>query len=193
VSPATAAIGDVGLRMVDPVDWFYTAVDCMSDACSSVDVLFAILPLLPGGLSKIGKFSTIQDADNAIKGVGQVVRHSPAMPEVARLYQATITGIQPGWEILRNGVRFDGVRFNDIGQAILLDAKYANGIDSFYFKTNLSFVQDKMLTEAYDQLRAADGLAIEWHVSDNTTAKAIRALFNEYDINISVIYTPVSP
>jgi RHS repeat-associated protein len=50
VSPSTTAIGNAGLRMVDPVDWAYTAGECFSGNCSGIDIAFGLLPVVNGGL-----------------------------------------------------------------------------------------------------------------------------------------------
>jgi RHS repeat-associated protein len=50
VSPSTTAIGNAGLRMVDPADWVYTAGECFSGNCSGIDIAFGLLPVVNGGL-----------------------------------------------------------------------------------------------------------------------------------------------
>jgi hypothetical protein len=38
VDATTAEVGDAGIRMVDPVDMFYTGIECLSGDCSSTDI-----------------------------------------------------------------------------------------------------------------------------------------------------------
>jgi RHS repeat-associated protein len=50
VDPVTSAVGDAALRFVDPIDAVFTGVECLQGQCSGVDILFAILPVVNGGL-----------------------------------------------------------------------------------------------------------------------------------------------
>ncbi len=52
VSPLQVDVQDALLRTCDPYDWFRTAQDCASGQCNALDVTFAVLPLVSGGLAR---------------------------------------------------------------------------------------------------------------------------------------------
>jgi hypothetical protein len=99
---------------------------------------------------------------------GSWVRRQVSMSDAARAYQQFVTGAESGFEFLRNGIHFDGARLTDTGEMILLDAKHAPaGAGSFYSKVGTEgWARQQVLTEAQNQLKAADGLTVQWHVSD---------------------------
>jgi hypothetical protein len=91
-------------------------------------------------------------------------------------------------------VASDGVRLSNNGNPVLLDAKHAGaGSDSFYNKLQLPFARRSVLEEAHRQLRAADGLQIEWLVSDSRVRDALEKFFNVQGVNINVKYVKWSP
>ena len=71
VDPTTAAIGDAALRIVDPADWFYTGVDCLSGNCSGTDILLGMLPLVNGGLDDA--VDAARALDNAAEQAGESI------------------------------------------------------------------------------------------------------------------------
>jgi hypothetical protein len=118
--------------------------------------------------------------------LGSWVSHGMGMSDEARAYQQFITGAEAGFEFLRNGVHFDGIRLSPTGEAILLDAK--SGAD-FSKVGGEPFVKEIVLKEARRQLGAAGGLMIQWHVQDNATSEALQALFMQEGIAIDVVWT----
>jgi RHS repeat-associated protein len=120
--------------------------------------------------------------------LGRWASRSVSMNDAARMYQQYVTGAEAGYEFLRNGVYFDGIRMTDAGEAVLLDAKA--GAD-FYSKVGHEpFVKNAVLTEAQRQLGAANGLMIQWHIQDYATWEALRDLFRQQEIMIEVKWTP---
>ncbi len=113
------------------------------------------------------------------------------MSEEARAYQEYVTGGEPGFEFLRNGVHFDGIRLTDAGESVLLDAKCASsGVESLYSKVNgLPFAPEKVLKEVRRQQAAADGMPIEWHVSNPTAFQALQDIFREAGVGVNVVLT----
>ncbi len=129
------------------------------------------------------------------KGLGQWVQNAPHMSAEALDYQEFVTGVKKGFEFLRNGVHFDGLRVTEAGETVLLDAKYAGaGADSLYSKVGkLPFAAKEVREKALRQIAAAEGLRIEWHVSDRTAWQALKKFFKREGFGIDVIFTPWSP
>ena len=108
----------------------------------------------------------------------------------ARNYQEQITGRQ-GQAFLRNGVKFDGF---DAQTGALLEAKgpgYANFLDEdgnwkawFESSGGVRALED----QAKNQLKAAGGSPVIWHVAEENAANAIRDLVK--DFGIKVVFTP---
>ena len=79
VDPATAAFGEAALRFVDPVDWVYTGIDCLSGNCSGTDLLFGLLPFVNGGLDDaadaakaLNSTDALAHADDLVETAGQL-------------------------------------------------------------------------------------------------------------------------
>ncbi|MCC6539465.1 MAG: hypothetical protein IT162_18075 [Bryobacterales bacterium] len=110
-------------------------------------------------------------------------------------YQKQITGAPPGTEYkvplsTRKGgvVDFDGF---DPNRGVLLDAKDFNKWppDSPPFLRNKAI--DDLAKEAQDQLRAAQGTPIEWHVSTAQKAQEVADILADRGLDgIRVIHTP---
>ena len=103
----------------------------------------------------------------------------------AKAYQQQITKRPAGVAFELNGVNFDGV--NAVGE--LIEAKgpgYGHLFDQ-------GWAMDRVLKQARDQLQAARGVPIVWHVAEEDAAKAIRAEFRQNNLPIQVIYTKPVP
>jgi len=115
---------------------------------------------------------------------------SEAMSARAAAYQAQITG-RAGQAYVVNGVRFDG-----LVNGVLVDAKgpgYANFVTNGVFRD--WFTGEKaLLDQARQQIAAAHGAPITWHVAEQEAVDAIRALFARWHIaGINVVHTSVVP
>ena len=89
-------------------------------------------------------------------------------------------------------------KWDEAGEAILLDAKYASsGADSFYSKVNsLPFARDRVLNMAWEQIDAAEKAGIgriEWHISHSEAASALEELFERSQIDIDIVHTAWQP
>lgn len=78
VDPATAAVGEAALRFVDPVDWVYNGVECLSGNCSGTDVLLGMLPFVNGGMDDaadaakaLNSTDALAHADDVVETAGQ--------------------------------------------------------------------------------------------------------------------------
>jgi len=78
VDPTTVAVGKAGLRMVDPIDWVYTGVECFSGNCSIIDIAFGLFPIVNGGLDDgadaaraLGSTDALAHADDVVETAGQ--------------------------------------------------------------------------------------------------------------------------
>src|SRR5262245_9074303 len=110
------------------------------------------------------------------------------MSPLASQYQKQITGLARDKAYVVNGVKFDGY-FN----AVLLEAKgigYAKLIRELGPK-DLRDLAAKTLKQAKDQLKAANGVPIQWHFAEKEVADRVRELFAYHGINIEVIHTPM--
>jgi RHS repeat-associated protein len=200
-----------GAQPHDPAAMYWNGVetavklggDTPGDAYALVDewpenagtnALALAIPFASAGVLKAGK-GALRYADEVVengvpigKGIGRWAKNSPGMPEAARAYQEYVTGAARGWEFIRNGVYFDGIRLTETGEAVLLDAKWG---DRWYRQVgDLPIAAQDALERAYRQLEAADGLPIEWHVSDPAAERALKQLFYERGISIEVVHTP---
>ncbi len=101
-----------------------------------------------------------------------------------------VTG-RTGQSFFVKGVKFDGV-----GTGVLLEVKglgYANFIRNGHFRDWFSGA-DELAKQARDQLRAACGTPIQWHVAEADAATVIRNLFADRGIiGIHIIHTPGLP
>lgn len=106
-------------------------------------------------------------------------------------FEKQVTGAPPSIEYEVNGVKFDGY---DTKTGKLLDAKN-------YTETNIyaqdnpdprffEIMRNNTLKEAQRQIAAANGVPIEWHVSNQKSVNELRKIFQEADLDIQVIYTP---
>ncbi|MDD5760081.1 MAG: Tox-REase-5 domain-containing protein [Desulfobulbaceae bacterium] len=192
VDPATAVIGDAGLRMADPVDWAYTVMECLSGNCSGTDILFGILPIVNGGLDDAA------DAARAVKGAqatGKWVNRSEHMSGAARAYQRFISGREDDLVYEIGGYTFDSF---DAGLGILKDAKDipANFVNAATneFKPWVSGTSD-WLKQAQNQVSAAGGLKIQWFFNSQAARDAMYNLFlkNNPDLleSIELIFKPI--
>jgi len=117
VSTSTTEIGNAGLRMVDPVDWVYTAGECFSGDCSGIDIVLGLLPVVNGGLDDA------TDTVRALQGAqtaGRWIQHSEYMSDAARAYQRFISGKADDLVYEIGGYTFDGF---DASQGILKEAR----------------------------------------------------------------------
>ena len=73
VNPTTAAVGEAGLRMADPVDWFYTGVECLSGNCSGADIALGLLPFVNGGMDNAVDAAKALDSTGALAHADDVV------------------------------------------------------------------------------------------------------------------------
>ncbi len=78
VDPVNAAVGEAALRFVDPVDWVYTGVDCLSGKCNSMDIILGMLPFMNGGLDDavdaargLNSTDALAHADDVVEAAGQ--------------------------------------------------------------------------------------------------------------------------
>ena len=109
----------------------------------------------------------------------------------AKAYQTRVTGLLPGIAVTLNGVVFDGCREED---GTMLEAK-GPGYASFIDKTGNWRTWYKkrwdLERQLWRQSRAAGSRRVEWHVAEEKTADAIRAMVGELNLsNIDVIWDP---
>lgn len=105
-------------------------------------------------------------------------------------FQEQITGVTRGieYDVRLPGksgkiVRFDGY---DTERKVLLDAKDWKK----YPPDGASFWMDKTLRDAQTQLRAAKGIPVEWHFSNERARQVVSKLFVKERINIALVLTP---
>lgn len=120
-------------------------------------------------------------------GIGTWTSVNESMPARAAAYQSQITG-QSGQAYVVNGVKFDGY-----ANGALLEAKgpgysaFVNGSGEFKPWFN---GQQSLLNQAYNQLEAANGIPIVWHVAEPSAATAIRNLLQSNGFgNIRIVNT----
>ena len=125
-----------------------------------------------------------------ISAAGKWTAFTESMSERAAAYQAQITGRTEQAYVL-NGVRFDGMANN-----ILLDAKgpgYANFVKNGEFQGWFTGKQG-LIDQAWNQVRAANGAPIQWHVAEQEAIPAFQKMLNDAEVKgIQVIHTPVVP
>src|SRR5262249_46851009 len=126
----------------------------------------------------------------AAKGIGQWQAVNEAMSARAAAYQTQITG-QTGQAYVVDGVKFDGILGNT-----LVDAKgpgYANFVEDGKFQPWFDGY-DTLVIQAKNQVVAAAGAPIQWHVAEQEAIPAFQNLLQENGITgIQIIYTPVAP
>lgn len=163
------------------------------------DIALAIVPFVPAGvgpavkgINKVSKIigkgeKVVKGADKLVEGVevgGRWIKTNESMSDFSRAYQRYIAGTDDTF--LRNGVKFDGLRGNTLLEA---KGKYAQFVDKTGKFYEWFSGKDDLLNQARKQLKAADGLPIEWHFADEAGYNATKALFEERHIEgILLIY-----
>ncbi|MGB8453430.1 MAG: Tox-REase-5 domain-containing protein [Anaerocolumna sp.] len=111
---------------------------------------------------------------------GQWKKVNESMSDFSRKYQSQITG-REGEVWLQNGVKFDGMK-----DGILLDAKgkYAQFVNK---STGIFYDwftgQKSLVTQARNQIAAADGAKIQWYFAEESALEAVENLFADYEID----------
>lgn len=136
----------------------------------------------------------------ALRSTGQMLGKSEGGPGIWRVspkrsggaaYQEQIANVQRGieYEVPLPGasggkVSFDGY---DAERKVLLEAKDWKGFPP----KDADFWETKTLKQAISQIRAANGLPVEWHFSKQESIGAVQNLFEKNDINgVSLVHTP---
>jgi hypothetical protein len=174
------------LKYIDPTghfwDWF---IDWASIAFDAIefwnnpswanggyllgDLILGIVPFIPAGIGPLVKGVTkgteiVKGVDKVIEGAkiaGEWVKANESMSDFARAYQKYITGTDKIF--LRNSIKFDGLIGN-----ILVEAKgtYANFVDKSGKFYEWFSGKDELVNQALRQLKAADGVSINWYIAD---------------------------
>jgi len=124
-----------------------------------------------------------------VNGPGTWTSVNESMSAQSAAYQARITGADTGTAYVVNGVKFDGYQ-----NGVLLDAKANYG--QFVDNTTGQFAdwftgQNKMVTQAQNQVTAANGNPIQWVFQEESAANATRTLLNDKQISgIEVVHAP---
>jgi len=137
-------------------------------------------------LAEIGLGDAVLVHDTCRPGWNAV---NESMSARSRLYQAQITG-KAGMAYVVKGVKFDGVR-----RGVLLEAKglgYRNFIKDGEFRSWFTSGRNALLNQAQNQIRAAGGKRIEWHVAEQEFADVLRKTFSDNGIGIGIVFTPFS-
>lgn len=140
------------------------------------------------GLFMLSELRTVNKATDVLK-VGKWAKVSESMSDAAASFQKQITGVDVSKSFKLNGVKFDGVT----NSGTLLDAK--SGMKSFVgkdgnFKKWFSGA-DKLVKQANSQLKAANGVSVQWHFENKSVLEATQKLFKKNDIQgIKLIHTP---
>ena len=113
-----------------------------------------------------------------------------AMSPRARAYQAKVTGSSPNTAYVVNTVKFDG-----FDNGFLVEAKgpgYAHFIKNGEFADWwLNTGGEAMLTQARNQLKAANGTPIQWRVAEPEAVDAITKLLRRKRVTgIEVVHVP---
>jgi len=135
------------------------------------------------------------------EGPGEWILKSEGKSAEARQYETQITGAPSEYvyrvkteEVL--GAKNDFVDFDGYKNRVLLEAKgtgYAKFLDGKgEFK---QFYQggEKMIKQAERQVRAANGVPIEWHFAEREVADWARGKFARHGNLLTVVYTPQAP
>jgi len=112
------------------------------------------------------------------------------MSKAAAQYQQHITGKVATESYLIDGVKFDGIK-----NGVLLDAKY--GYASFMNKNTRKWHkwftgQDPLKAQAERQIKAAQGMPIEWHFENKQIRDLVAKTLSEKYKEITCIYTPLN-
>jgi hypothetical protein len=103
-------------------------------------------------------------------------------------YQAQVSGLEPGFEVVLNGVRFDGCLEED---HTMLEAKAERYAYLLGYETPRENITADFLKQARAQLNAAGGLwSVEWYFAEQGAADFARELFKRQGLPIEVVYEP---
>lgn len=105
-------------------------------------------------------------------------------------YEKQVTGAPRNVEYKVGNVKFDGY---DSKSGTLIDAKNyseVNGLLKVNDPTALKIFRADAVRVAKRQMEAANGVPVEYHVSNEKAAEALRELFKAEKIEIQVFYTP---
>jgi hypothetical protein len=86
-----------------------------------------------------------------------------------------------------NGVKFDGMM-----EGVLIEVK---GPGYLKFLKENEFVEwfrgrSGLLEQARNQLTAAQGAPVVWHVAEEAFARKLRQIFSDLELDIRVVFTP---
>jgi hypothetical protein len=95
-------------------------------------------------------------------------------------YQCQVTGAPRHVEYVVNGMKFDGY---DPATKKLIDAKDWSGYPP-------DFLIDKEIENGRAQLDKANGIPVEWRISDMARAEQMRKAFKDAKVPITVKYVP---
>jgi len=129
-------------------------------------------------------------------GPGKWVRATEYMESPARRYQSQITGAPEGWvyRVFYGPGPDDYVDFDGFVNGVLREAKGPGYLDFFkkggrpeeWFRG-----AQAMLKQAERQLKAANGVPVEWHFAEREVADAMRKAFNSKRLDeIKVVHSP---
>jgi hypothetical protein len=145
------------------------------------------------GLELLRKYGPNARAVNRVLQEGQWVTRAEHMSDAARDYQRFISGRLDDKVLELGGYTFDGF---DEARGVLTDAK---AFPETFTATGGEFGDwvsgvDQWVAQARNQIRAADGVPIEWHFHSDAARSAMQRLFLERGIDLSrirLIYTPM--
>ena len=155
--------------------------------------LYSGLAAAPGMGDVFAAARTAKRVENTVQGLrkavsGKWVQVSESMSDASRAYQRQITGTDQVW--LQNGVKFDGIK-----DGVLIEAKgsYSNFVNKNTGKFQDWFTgQESLISQANRQLRASEGMPINWYFADEASMKAAQRLFQERRISgINFILKPL--
>ncbi|WP_275899107.1 Tox-REase-5 domain-containing protein [Pyxidicoccus caerfyrddinensis] len=160
--------------------------------------------MLSGGPGAALILQRARTASQGASPTGDPGRWGPAkesMSPRARHYQEQISGRSADEAYWVGGMdtRSGGVKFDGFKDAMLLEAKgpgYANKfLDDLMPRVWFEKSGAKALVDqARRQLRAAEGMPIQWHIAEQKTAEAIQALFERNGVvGIDIVFTPPVP
>ena len=130
--------------------------------------------------------SSPKESSKAVNG--KWVQVSENMSDASRAYQRQITGTDKVW--LQNSVKFDGIK-----DGVLIEAKgnYVNFVNKNTGKYQDWFTgKESLVDQANRQIRASEGLPINWYFADEVSLKATQRFFQEKGISgINFILKPL--
>jgi len=151
-------------------------------------IRFVIAPVVRQTFKFVGRGLKPIRGVTTESGPGKWYKVKESMQPRAASYQTKITG-QP----VENGYVVNNVKFDGFKNGRLLDAKgpgYNNFIKDGKFQSWFRG-QDALVNQAKQQILAANGLQIEWHIAEKETLTAINILFKNNNITaIKLIFTP---